>query len=190
MLVYALITAGLFVPAPLSMTLISTSGNYVGDIYGIPWNPYFWELRLVIENNTSRPYTDLDVFIRSDLLITKPGASSSINKCDIRADPPYGDAINVLGTQNSKTVNIPARTISGTVYRIHCEKLFAESRIDIVLPIVEVGAVPTRQWPPRWAIARARYYAVLRWRTPPPTYECFIPPCDETAESSLNNRKF
>jgi hypothetical protein len=74
----ALVSWMAFRPSPLGIFAISEDTNFEPDteIYGIKWGPNYFPMKLVISNESASPYADLEIIVRTDLMIKEIGSSA------------------------------------------------------------------------------------------------------------------
>jgi hypothetical protein len=185
----------IFIPAPLNFGLGPGEFTYPDgtDILGIKWKNNFLELHLLLSNDTDIDYSNLDIFVRSNLGIAESGMYKGFNQC-ISGPAETGVAGVTIGfgeRENGKLIGVPlfAKTPSvATVYRLRCEKFTARSRIEIVYALVPTP--PNTSYKNlRWAIFSAKYEGGYRKRV---VFDkrCFVPSCGTEIPDSFNSVHF
>lgn len=154
-------------PAPLGVTAIADDAKYQDGsiIDGITWRDRYYPMRLIIDNTSGEAYRDLEIFVRTDLIIKDMGFNSD-EKCSFRVILPgvmlaYPESTVTTpdGRSTTKAVNIDA----GSVYRISCEKLSAGGVLEFIAAIVPNPPNPGRlRSSPSWAVVEAKYVAFSR----------------------------
>jgi hypothetical protein len=178
----ALVTWIALRPAPLDIYSVSEDGNYPEgtEIYGIIWNNYYSDMRSVIRNDSSEQYTDLEIFVRTDILIRDIGIDSRFN-CSKEVWKPFDITAPLLTVTDDKgmSTTIPIITKNnsayGTVFRIYCDKLLPNEKIEIASALIPADGRRIRT-KPSWVTIVANYNAIGRMRTKE-FGQCFIGNC-------------
>jgi hypothetical protein len=142
-----------FYPAPIEMAFDLKQGDYPEGtvVAGVKWKNSMADLRVEISNKNLENYSDLDAEIETDLVIAGIGANNSFGaQCTFYAPPPGGvDFESVVGIDaTGKKVTIPIIPVPdvqpiASLYRVHCDRLIAKSKIEIVLGLVSFTMVRT-----------------------------------------------
>ena len=85
---YAIIWRLVWMPAGISDPLLHAEvANYPNDtdIYGIKWRPQYSELTSVIYNGAANDLTNLDIYVKTDLIIVEAAFAPGINSCSKEA---------------------------------------------------------------------------------------------------------
>jgi hypothetical protein len=187
---YLLILWILLVPAPLDVLLFAEPGNYPEgtNIYGIEWKPNFSELGIVLTNDTDIDYTNLDVYLRTDLMIANGGVAPGTNQCSIEADLPgvsIADARLTATDEKGNKFSLPvfdrSRPIIATDYRMRCARFAGKSKIDSRFSIVGKDLFSGSHIQPKWGKLSADYDASFRHRSRF-FKQCFVANCGEMDE--------
>jgi hypothetical protein len=163
-------------------------GNFIDgtNIYGIEWKNNYSELSIIITNDTNVNYTDLDIYIRTDMMIAAGGIAPGVNQCFTEGDIPglsvAGQRFTVHGMEGGP-LEIPLFNMQvkkSSIYRIRCARTAAKSRIDAEFAIVAGGfdLNPPPKIQAKWAKVSMDYDASFRHR-PRFFKQCFIDDCGE-----------
>jgi hypothetical protein len=177
-LVFALVVSWIaFRPAPLEIFSTATDLDYTdgSDVFGIKWNDLYSDLRTNITNTSSDQYTDLEIFIRTDLQIRDMAFLGRL-QCSHNVWLPVQISATGLKAKDSegKTVAVPLNLTTGTIFRIFCDKLLPSERIEIVSAIVPIKGKDRKK--PVWVYTKINYNAYGRARAKEFT-QCFIAKC-------------
>lgn len=154
-----------FRPAPINVAIDAPPGNYNEgtNALGVLWKVGYDPVNIIVFNNTSSEYEGFDSYVRTSLQIAEVGVRGYINQCIATAENPFvtiGSASLSYNNAKGGTLSIPLfqgpQPIVSTFYRIRCDKLASNSKIDIVLAVVGAlaGATEAR---PSWAVLSSRY---------------------------------
>jgi hypothetical protein len=197
-LAFSLIAWLAFRPLPLTVTMYAESHNYVPNtnVDGIAWKPNYSELGVILSNDTGVEYRNVDIYIRSDIVIADSGIGETINKCVIQRQNPgiQIGAFTLTGKDKNgveHTVRtMPSRAIS-SFNRVWCDAIEPHSSVEFTFALIGTfsSGVPllpnfgSDRVPPKWAIASAQYVAANRVLRPffP---KCFSGACDDMPNSS------
>jgi hypothetical protein len=173
----------LFVAAPLIVAITMPPGNYPvdQDVFGVKWKQEYYPVTYIVENETANDYDHYDSYVRTNKQITKVAIRNSLNQCIASPEIP-GSLIygwNISHPENGKIVSVPIfqdqNDVVSTDYRIRCDKISSNSRIEIVLAII--GGKPD------WATVSSKYVAVGRSRLWFAS-QCLSPPCENVPTSA------
>ncbi len=168
---YAAMLPFVFIVAPLDVLMLTfPAGTYVegADINGITWKSSFAPLKIAVRNETSLDYTNVDMYVRTNLAIDQIGLASGVSRC-------------------VATATIAGATISN-FYRVQCDKIAPSSRIDIALALVgrDTSHQLDSRTSPAWAALSAEYDAANRRRTRFFS-RCFLISCGSYLPPSLDD---
>jgi hypothetical protein len=173
----------IWVPASISPVLADNHVNYETgtDIYGITWQPDFSEVQLHLSNDSDYDYTNIDAYVRTDLLIAGAGLFGGINIC---SSEPYSGIPVISGTVSWKGSQGDPHTApllennlrQASFFRIRCDRFSARSVIDIRFAVIALPPVITRQ-EPQWAKLWLSFNAGYRPVHLSPQ-SCFVTQCD------------
>jgi hypothetical protein len=169
-----------FRPAPLQISFIAEDHNYIPgtDIYGIKWNDSYCDMRSLITNQSNWPYSELEIFIRTNLFIKEIGFNGRAS-CSGRSWIPAGVAdANITATDKSgKSFTIPFTSPAfGTVFRIYCDKILGSETLEIVSAIIDFQK-PRKK--PSWVTLTASYNTFGRAEEKE-IRKCFLEKCSGT----------
>jgi hypothetical protein len=153
-----IIVWAIWVPNSIGVLLVSEPGDYPldRDIYGIKWKANYSELTLMLDNMSATDLTNVDTYVRTDLMIANVGIAPSINACTSQAwFPAEMTTPKLIGKDAAgNRVSIPAleknRPITSSIYRIRCDRLLARSSIEIKFAVMQ-GLFVADKKQPRWA---------------------------------------
>jgi len=179
-------------PKPLTIQMEAKEGNYEPsfEIGGILWTDSFSDLRVSATNPTDDSYTDVDIFVRTDLEIAQVGFLDIIKQCaSAPTEMPFKMTLGIED-KTGKSFDVPVLpklnmiTITN-IYRIHCDKLSPKSGFEAIIAIVSPnprvnGHMPQTLLGPRkrpsWAVLQLEYTAGNR-RLSKFEAKCFSAPC-------------
>ncbi len=127
-------------PAPLNIDAMADQPDYPeGQIaYGIKWNANFSALRVAVENASNHAYADLDLLIRTDLLIVHLGSNVG-EKCSYEpywAGSPQPTFVGLGYTDQSGNHTKPLTATSGSIFRVHCDRLLDHKALELLAALV------------------------------------------------------
>jgi hypothetical protein len=155
--------------APLRIVAISPSETYQNgaDILGIKWKNSYSPVEIMISNAISSDYGDVNVYARTNLMISEVGVRGHINQCVATPELPF---VEIAGAtlsfkdSSGKNISIPVfrgdQPITSSVYHIRCDKLISKSRIDVALAVATNAAQKLN-----WVALSAGYVGLNRERT-------------------------
>jgi hypothetical protein len=174
-----------FRPDSIKITALSMSGGYESGsvIAGIKWNESYSEARLIIENNSSTTYTDINVLVRTDLLITKIGSMNPNSHCQSKPFFPVqitGGTLSVVEKDNAPGRVIPLfnperEGALASQFKLYCDKLLSGEIFEALVALVP----PKERVPPQWVSADVEFDAFGRRRSAPPLRQCLVERCDQ-----------
>jgi hypothetical protein len=174
-----------FRPDSIEVTALPMSGGYKSGtvIAGIKWDENYSEARIIIQNNSSTAYTDINALVRTDLFITKIGSMNPNSHCQSRPFTPFqitGAALNILGKDKTPQRAIPLFTPEregayGSQFKLYCDKLLAGEMIEAVVALVS----PLERIPPQWISAEVEFDAFGRTRSARPLRQCLVDKCGQ-----------
>jgi len=156
-----------FRPAPLGVVAIAENTKYEDGsiIDGIIWRDRYYPLKLIIDNTSGDSYHDLEMLVRTDVII-KDIWFNGEDKCSFKATLPgilIAHPETTITTPDGKSVTKPINMNAGSVFRVSCEKLSASSVLEIVAALVPKPPNPGRLRSfPSWVIVDATYTAFGR----------------------------
>jgi hypothetical protein len=170
-----------FVAAPLNVLVNIPDGNYPTnqDVLGIKWKGSYYPVKLVITNETDVDFNSFDSYVRTSGQIVRVGIRRSINQCVASLENPYMMAnASISHEENGQMITVPLfqddQESVSTFYRIRCDKIAAQSRIEIVL--ASTSGKPT------WAAIKSSYSAAGRSRNSF-VPQCFVKSCSDMPKS-------
>jgi hypothetical protein len=173
-----------FRPAPLDVLIALAPANYPSgtNVFGVAWRPEFFPLNIAISNETDREYDGFDSYLRTDIAIAHIGVRPSINQCVATVENPYG-SINgaALVTGNVAIPLFDNERASSTFYRLRCDKIAANSRIEFVVAAILGAPVASPSTKPKWAALSARYTVNRERRAF--VSQCFVDSCPDIPAS-------
>jgi hypothetical protein len=176
----------IWVPASISPLLASERGNYSKGtmIFGIPWQEFYSELIAAIVNDTDYDFTNIDIYLRTDLTIADLGIPRGINSCTYEPYTPFFMAGGIIGAKNKngETTDVPMldknKPIAANIYHVRCERISAHSEIEIRGAIEEKPIESTVKRQPKWAKIWVNLSA--EYRSVHYTFQqCFLKPCGD-----------
>jgi hypothetical protein len=138
------------------------------DIFGIKWENGLSELRMLVTNESSVDYSNLQILVRSDLMIRAAGSDSS--SC---LHGPWLPAELGAQTLTSEETSIPIVHFFAMVYRISCDRLAEHGKLEVVLATLKAGSNRPK---PSWATGRATY-RMVGWTRTKDFSQCFVGSC-------------
>jgi hypothetical protein len=139
------------VAAPLEIYARGNSADYpnipIGDI---PWQSTYYPLRLMLANNSSHDYNDLDLIIKPDKPITKIAQITGFCRLHFEDAVPLTQEMVVRSAasgQVSALSTILIATDGG--YRVRCNTMPAKSAIEIIVAVVTPDDKPLKK-PTTW----------------------------------------
>jgi hypothetical protein len=161
-----------FRPAPLGVFLIAEDRNYPTgtEIFGIKWENGLSELRMLVTDESGGDYSNLQILVRSDLMIRAAGSDSS--SCLYGSWLPTQLGAETLTSEETST---PIVHSFATVYKISCDKLAAHGKLEVVLAVLKGGSNRPK---PSWATGRATYRIAGSTRTKEFS-QCFVSSCPD-----------
>jgi hypothetical protein len=174
-----------FRPASIEVTAISMSDGYESGtiIAGIKWDEVYSEARLIIENKSDSVYTEINAYVRTDLLITKIGSMNPNSHCQSAPLMPFqitGATLGIVGKDKETPERaLPLFTpesegVRASQFKLHCDKLLPGEIIEAVVALVS----SKERVPPKWISAEVEYDAFGRTRSALPLKRCFAEKCD------------
>jgi len=124
------------------------------DANGIKWNDSYSGVMLIVKNTSDWPYSDIEIFIRTNIEIKDIGFSSS--NCGGHAWAPFGVSISIMNQKTGKNVALPKP--GGTTFKINCDKLLNHEKLEILAAVT--GPKPADK--PQWITATADYVTFTR----------------------------
>jgi hypothetical protein len=162
------------ITAPILVSWRIAPGNYPSGtkIAGIDWADNLTHLQIYLDNKTDRDYSDLDISIRTDLVIHAVEANNPFAKCTSEPESII-QAAEIYGTdKNGKPVTIPVPMTAGisSIYRVRCEKLPSKSELElniVLSPFAFGKANPlgTVRVKPSWAKMNVSWEGYGRFRS-------------------------
>jgi hypothetical protein len=163
---YAVLLWFVFIAAPLNVFFEFPPANFPADrvFFGVKWRSEFYPINVVLINKNDISYDGFDSYIKTNALIAKIGIKDSINHCVPSSENP-GPSADVMvefaqtdGTHVVIPLNQEDQTQATTFFRVRCDKVAANSKIELV--------VATVQGPPKWVAMQTSYMAAGRSRSP------------------------
>jgi hypothetical protein len=170
-----------FRPVPLEGFIVLGTGMYAPDtdVGGMKWKDRFSEARVVISNDTTYHYENLDAVVKTNLLIAQVGVIGSFIQCKSAPALPVkisNESLSVRDNQGKTLRAIPLDPNASMFnwFRIHCDGLLAGDRAEFVLAIVPTvfNRTPTN---PKWVTASIKYEGAGR------EHNKFLSKCFESA---------
>jgi len=181
---YILIGWAIYIPASVAIQIASNPTNYPEgeSVYGVRWREYYYELSLLIDNNSESDMNNIDINIATDLLIAGAGVSQGINNCTHEPINPFGRmTIKYRETERPGT-DRNYQLVMSSLYRIRCDRFLSKSSLEIKMPIAsQEWAVSREKKPPQWAKLWISMMAGLRpvnWEV----IKCFMNKCGRIPE--------
>jgi hypothetical protein len=131
--------------APIRISAFPLDGNYEGGIPigGIVWKDNYSDVRLSIDNDSYWTYANIDIIIKTNVLIAHVGSASPLTSCTSSVD--FG-GVNIAGaemhvTKDGLSESVPlftpeAKDTYGTQYRILCDKIVGGNNLDLIIAVV------------------------------------------------------
>lgn len=129
------------------------------EIAGIVWRENYSDLRVYIQNNNDKSYSDFDAIVETDqgiiaagLMPSSSGSNPPLNKgtCLPAHSMPSPTVLGINNITGNTQVIVPQGIATqqffvDSHYRIHCEKIAANSGLEVVLAVVPRPSADT--WP-------------------------------------------
>jgi hypothetical protein len=162
-----------FRPAPLTIVFVSQDVSYIdGDaIYGIKWKDSYYPSKLLVVNESSDTYIDVEIMLRTDMFINEMGQPKGTG-CTFHVATP-GLTLSTPDMQMYKEGKLVARPVdikAGYVYSIYCEKVLSHDSMEFIAALIPppFGNNPPpgadkplpgddRRRPPKWVIVDINY---------------------------------
>lgn len=129
-----------FPSAPLDIQMIRHRGDFKdGEIIGgIPWTSNYSELRVSFINQSEQTYDDVNMLIRSDLLVAKTGWITNPSNCSINLQSDLLDwRLSSTDKKTGKHVEYPLLDLASKgSYQMHCDKLLPHLPVQIVFALL------------------------------------------------------
>jgi hypothetical protein len=178
----------LFVPANISVSFARSRGNYQSgtSVYGVTWQSYYTEVAISLTNlDRTDDMNELDIYVATDQLIAGAGILTGIDSCIAEATMAgtFFDATVSHKEKSGKNIDEPffSNNMASSLYRIRCQRLSADRRLQIKFAILNRVPPPPIPNPPkeeaRWAVAWISLlagYRPVHWRE----QHCFSSPCN------------
>jgi hypothetical protein len=178
---YGVILWAIWVPNSVSPLVYIEDAKFKEgeELYDIKWKEQFYFMSLILSNNSNNYMTNLDIYVRTDLTIATIGIAPGINSCSKETVLPgifatIGITKPTDGTGNAVPM-LEQGKMSATMWRLRCERLSGNSKLEIILPIINNAPAMDRKkpaWAKVWVSAMAGYRPFSF-----PYEECFIKPC-------------
>jgi hypothetical protein len=169
-------------PAPISGTFLPLDGAYAPgqSVYGIPWMADYSGLSFTLTNDTDMTYSDVDVWMRTDILIANITISPSINSCVAKADTPFMKIMlpmmtimSSFGKPIGPTIQADTLETHSTYYHIQCTALAPKSTVTMYLAL---DTLHLKRRAPGWAAFSVRYVGASRFRERF-SFQCLVSKC-------------
>jgi hypothetical protein len=181
-----------FRPAPMMITAEPLENNYLPDaeIAGIKWNPAYYELRIHLINASKELYSNLNILLRTDLFIHNIGFMTYSNECFAGVEALVKDMTFTITGVNRPDLTIPLQDKDsyGSIFHIHCGKVFANEGLEFVAAIVSQtmkagqhsGGLFDPRTKPSWLTMKIQYdgFGRTNYRD---FLECFVGDCANIA---------
>lgn len=123
-------------------------------------------MRAYIVNNSSDQYHDVEIYIRTDIVIRQLGIHATNTSCAVEPSIPGASIVYpelTIHGQDNHDVTKPLSLSYGSIYRIYCDKILSNGTIEIhaaVIPIPGEGPQTRRQ--PEWIVVEASFISAGR----------------------------
>jgi hypothetical protein len=143
--------------APLEIDATIDGVDYPNgtEVHGLKWDESYSGARLFITNQSDRSYSELEIYIRTNLLIRDIVFSNS-NRVSRVWTPVHIAGLAIIDPKTGK--NAAHSKPFGTGFKINCDKLIDHETLEIIVAIV--GERPAEK--PQWLSATADYIAFGR----------------------------